>query len=335
MIKQLSNSKAGGVFLIVLAIMLNACAPAVAADAFYARPCTPPAREGNVYRQSIQPNLGSFYRSAFSPPPNVDPQENYINQQHGAISLLATQTKRWSDSIDIPLENKFIRITITYISPELAQTIILNHYLFRKIRNSVNNSFETEVTTKMEDIAKRDEHIFFVTLTASSYEQTLPYNSPVIVKLPVQSLVLTNSANIQVKPQHDDHNLEERIELTSGPAHGYISYPLAVTINENCEFLLNKTNNNHIVLSIPNIEVNGTRYETRPWTLNYVPLLNIAPNPDSGESQVQVDRNIDHFRPLDDPPLSINPENDGYWEQLARFIWHEVTLDPWQKSSIR
>lgn len=313
--------------MIVLAIMLNACAPDAAADAFYSQPCSPPTREGNVYRQSIQPDLGSYYRNAFSPPPNVDSQENYINQQYEAISLLATQTKRWSDSIDIPLENKFIRITITYISPKLAQTIILNHYLFRKIRNTVSNSFETEVTTKMEDIAKRDEHIFFVTLTASSYEQTLPYNSPVTVKLPIQSLIMTNSANLQVKPQHDDHNLEERIELTSGPAYGYISYPMAATINGNCEFILDKTYNNHIVLSIPNIEINDTPYETRPWTFNYIPLLNIAPNPNLGENKVQVERNINHFRPLDNPPLSINPENDEYWEQLARFIWYEVTLD--------
>ena len=103
---------------------------------------------------------------------------------------------------------------------------------------------------------------------------------------------------------------------------------MAVTINENCEILLNKTNNNHIVLSIPNIEVNNTRYETRPWTFNYVPLLNIAPKSNPDDSLLQVVKSIDHFRPLNDPPLSINPENDGYWEQLARFIWHEVSLDP-------
>ena len=308
--------------MIVLAIMLNACASGAAARAVYATACHPPTVEGNVYRRPLQPILRNYYQNAFSP------QSNLTNQQYEAIKLLASQTERWSDSIDISLESKFVRITITYLSPELIQTIIVNHYLFRRMGNFLNGSLENEVASKMERIANRNEHIFLATLTASTYEQDTSYTDPVIVQLPLQSLALTNSSNVQVIPQHDDHNLEERIDLTQGPAHGSFSYPMAVMVNEKCEFLMDETTNMHLVLSIPYLDINGTRYETCPWVLEYTPLLNIALDPNPMENRLQVSQTPDHFRPTDDPPVSITPVTPEYWETMARFIWHEVTQDP-------
>lgn len=322
MIKQLSNSKTGGVFLIVLAIMLNACASAAGARAVYATACHPPTVEGNVYRQPLQPILGNYYQNAFSL------QSNLTYQQYEAIKLLASQTERWSDSIDISLESKFVRITITYLSPELIQTIIVNHYLFRGIGNFSNGSLENEVASRMERIANRNEHIFLATLTASTYEQNTSYSDPVVIQLPLRSLALTNSSNVQVVPQHDDHNLEERIDLTQGPAHGSFSYPMAVMVNENCEFLLDDTTNMHLVLSIPFIDVNGTHYETRPWVLEYTSMLNIALDPNPIENRLPVDQSPEHFMPIKEPPTSITPVTPEYWETMARFIWHEVTQDP-------
>ena len=251
MVKQLSNSKMGGVFLILLAIMLNACASEAAARAVYAQSCHPPTVEGNVYKQVPQDALRNIYSRAFSNNPNN--VQNFDTIQYEAIQLLATQTKRSSDFVDISLGSKYVRLTITYLSPELIHTIILNHYLFRKNGNYLNSGFETGVASLMEKVANRNEHIFLATLTASTYKQDTSYTDPVIVQLPLRSLVLTNSSNVQVIPQHDDHNLEERIDLTQGPAHGSFSYPMAVMVNENCEFLMDDTTNMHLVLSIPYI----------------------------------------------------------------------------------
>jgi hypothetical protein len=46
------------------------------------------------------------------------------------------------------------------------------------------------------------------------------------------------------------------------------------------------------------------------------------------ENRLQVGQTPDHFRPTDDPPVSITPVTPEYWETMARFIWHEVTQDP-------
>lgn len=86
--------------------------------------------------------------------------------------------------------------------------------------------------------------------------------------------------------------------------------------------------NTHLLLSIPYIEINGTRHQTRPWMLDYASLLNIALDPNPGENRLQVDRTIEHFRPNKELPESITPVNPEYWEKLARFIWHEITQDP-------
>ena len=334
MFKELSDLKLGGKLLIIMGMLLSACAPEVAARPLYATPCHPLTDEENVYRQPPQSVLSAYYSNAFTNMDFNNPSDvqRYESVQYEALKLLITQTERWSNSIDIHLESKNIRITITYVSPELVQTIILNHYLFRRMGGFLDGRFDTEILSKMNNLASRNEHIFFVTLTASRYEEATSFNNPVIVQLPLQSLVVTNSENVKVVPQHDDHNLEERIDLTHGPAYGYISYPMAVTKvlidHETCEFLLNKATDTHLTLSMPYIEVNGTRYETGSWMLEYIPLLIIALNSNLSNNSLQVEKNPAHFVPDTEPPAWPASENGEYWEKLARFIWYETTLDP-------
>jgi len=263
---------------------------------------------------------------------NPNDVQRYETVQYEAIKLLATLTKRWSDSVDIVQGSKYIRVTITYLSPELIYTIILNHYLFRKIGNVFNSSFEGQIASTIEELANRNEHIFFITLSASVYEQGSSPREPVIVYLPVESLVMTNSSNIQVTPQHDDHNLEERIDLTSAPAYGYISYPIAVSKvsneTENCELFLNKNTNTHLTVSVPYVEINGTRHQIRSWMLEYTPLLQISLNSNLSNSVLQVEKKTENFKPDITLPLPTSTEEAEYWEKIARFIWYETTLDP-------
>jgi hypothetical protein len=327
MVEYLTKKKSG-IILIVFAIMASACAPDASARAMYAEPCQTSTNEGIVYRQEPQSIVVTLYQNAFINPTALSYEENLTNQKYDAIQLLSTQTERWSDSIDILLESKLVRLTITYLSPELIHSIILNHYLFRNIGNFANADFKAHLINQMDGIAKRNEHIFFFTLTASQYETYTSDSAPVIVELPFQSMVLTNSSGIQVTPQHKDHQLESRIDITHGPEHGYFSYPIAVQINDHCESLLDKSYNAHFTLNITYIGINGTNYDVSPWVLDYAPLLDLAQNPNIKENMLQIGRTPEHFRPNENPPFSIMPVDAEYWETLARFIWHETTLDP-------
>ena len=63
------------------------------------------------------------------------------------------------------LYRKNTRITITYISPEIAQLIVINHYLYKRITN-LTGRLEEQVKSQMAGIVNRNEHIFFVTIMA-------------------------------------------------------------------------------------------------------------------------------------------------------------------------
>ena len=98
--ERLKKLTLGRATLIVLGLLISACGstPEAGAHSLYATPCHPPTVEGNVYRQAVQPILSSYYQNAFS---NPNDHQFYQSMQHEAIKLLATQTERWSDSIDI------------------------------------------------------------------------------------------------------------------------------------------------------------------------------------------------------------------------------------------
>jgi hypothetical protein len=60
----------------------------------------------------------------------------------------------------------------------------------------------------------------------------------------------------------------------------------------------------------------------------YAPLLKIASNSYSSDNSLQVERDPRYFLPNKEPPVWMTSENAKYWENLARFIWYETTLDP-------
>ena len=126
MLKQLSNSKTGGVVLIVLAIMLNGCGDVAAAAPTHFPPCPPTE---NAYTNPIEPNYISLYENSIV---HSNDSALYDNDREAAFKELVNRVYDWSDTVDINTEGKNIRIAITYISPEIAQLIVINHYLYKR-----------------------------------------------------------------------------------------------------------------------------------------------------------------------------------------------------------
>ena len=62
--------------------------------------------------------------------------------------------------------------------------------------------------------------------------------------------------------------------------------------------------------------------------IDYVPPLALSLDSNPPEDRLQIERTQEHFCPDKVPPASITPMDAEYWEKLARFIWHEMTLDP-------
>lgn len=308
--------KAGFVLICIWGMFLAACGPVPAAAAAGNSPCTPGT---NVYRGDILAQvtvLGSV---------------DQTSARNEALRLLVDQVKRWSASVDIPVDNgNIIRITLTYLSPELMQIIILNHWLYRNSTSGVD--FGQVLRTKMNEVANREEHIFLMVVTYSAYD---PPNTPdtygVTLNIPIGELALVNSRNVHIRALDVDPPLRQEIIISRGHLSGYIAFPMGVGSNENCTQVLEYLQNTIINVSIGRVVIDGTDYAHQlAWSVKYHPLLDM----DNG----MISPLVRYPPPQNDVPINYPPPvpvrgvpaeqaDTVYWEDMALHVWGYVT-DP-------
>jgi hypothetical protein len=306
----------GIVLLCILGVFLAACGPTSAAASGSSQPCTPTTPGANVYRGEILTQVRelSLINSA-------DP----ISARNEALRLLVDRVKRWSASVDIPVDNgNIIRITLTYLSPELMQIIILNHRLYRNTTPGID--IEQTIRTKMNEVANREEHIFLMTVTYSAYDPpSTPEINRVTLNIPIEELTLVNSRNAHIHALDVDPPLRQDIIASREPLSGYIAFPIGVGSTENCMQVLEYLRNTIINVSVGRVIINGTDYAHQlAWSVKYHPLVDMdnglitprVPNP-----PFQSDVPINH------PPP--NPVTGNLSEQVEAVYWQEMTLHVW------
>jgi len=121
---NLTTYKVGSTLIYMLGILLVACAPLV--TNIDRCELTGPT---NVYNPDIPIAIESIYSIAPTPG-GADNSMVSSSPTLQAFEMLVSQVRRWSSSVDVPDDNqRVIRITITYLSPELLYTILLNTQL--------------------------------------------------------------------------------------------------------------------------------------------------------------------------------------------------------------
>ena len=244
---------------------------------------------------------------------------------------LSKQVKNWSSSSDISFgQNQIIRITVTFISPEIAQMAIYNQLLYNPIFGS---DFKTPMDKGMDSIAQRDEFEFLVTITASVNVATILGEDAVILDVPIKEMVLTNTADLIVQPKHDDHLLDEEIHLKNGKfIAGFIGYPIAVGNELQCTEVMEPIWNTSVTIRIPSYSIDGNLVQdSLTWNISYRTLIDFgappaAPIPNNVPNGIAID-----FSPSVNPPIPVNnisdaelPYWDYYWQTMARFVWWQV-----------
>jgi len=304
-------------WLCVWALVLVSCVPNTSQTVSNPSVCDPPS-DKNPYL--IDPNTPASQILAY--PVNSNSEKLYAS-----LEAIALKTRRWSDLVDIHLSaGDTLRITITFISPEVAQEAYLAEILYRNI--FVQN-FDTSSKTILGEIGNRNEFMFLVTIAATNYEDASNGNANV-VQIPIDQMVLTNSAGLSVKPNHRDDNLAENIYLSRGAQSGYVAYQMGVKNKDQCDLLLDPQWNNKIVISIPGLQVNNIDYGPRTWTIESNPLFDSNMPPAAPLFSIPPDFDKNRLSPLLVPPSphtnNLVPDAT-YWEDMARFIWREITLD--------
>lgn len=323
--------------ILVLAFAVSACGAPTTTTTIPTRlpTCVPPLStpEGNPYRAPILTTASVIYQYALTPEPvtNIPP---YKKGQYEALQTLTKLVEHWSAYNNIPLENgQVIRITLTYISPELIQAIILNQMLYLNMSEA---DFEARVKEKMDRVANREEMLFLMTITYSNYDPMAFGDNLMTINIPLAEMVLIDSADNVTRPYHDDHKLDQEIPISYGPIAGYVAYPISVARSNGCNLILDPQWNTSTTISIPRLTVAGENYNHQlTWSIDYQPLISISPFPGPPSfSDIPPSFSSDRLSPASLPPnparIPTAPENEywnNYWIDMARYIWGQVVHD--------
>jgi hypothetical protein len=116
---------------------------------------------------------------------------------------------------------------------------------------------------------------------------------------------------------------------------GYLAYPIAVQVNENCHQVMAPQWNTTMIISLSSVEINGENYDHQlSWTVKYHPLLNLdtssvisAPSIPAGFEMARLSYST--TPPI--PEVGRTPTDENYWniywEDMARYVWAYV-IDP-------
>ncbi len=310
-------------------LVLPACATdTVSASPQILPPCDDlPPIEINPYlsfqqlqRQSGAMKIYSDYKYNFN---------NFDDARRRAFTQLGESTKYLSDYVDVAIDNtRMVRITVTYISPALVEYIILNNVFSPDINLTGDDpeTFKSRVYTVLNKLAERKETLFLVIVTAPSYTGQAYGDQVLTVKIPLDRMALINGSNLVVYPIHDDHVLAEFIDITHEPVAGIIGYPIAVSKQEICTWVIDQYTN-VLTMDVPSISLGGTQIGQQFWNIPYRPLIemdtvNLYPVYDPSMDLGRIHFYTEPPKPYWGPGTADSTNWKNYWEEMGGYIWN-------------
>ncbi len=313
---------------IIICLCLTACAdlPGTPAPTPPPPTCTSPDTSSNPY-SSLLP---------FSTHVSTSYQQHKDNSleielaKQAALSELASETEHWSAYSDLVLnDNQIVRVTITFISRQLVEEIVLNDAIYN---NYSTDKFDDELKNKLDQLSSRNELFFMVILTAPTYNEKAYGDNLITVNIPFKQMQLINGSDLTVTPTHDDHILNEPILITRGPVSGIIAFPISVMQGKSCIWVMDNNWNTTITLDVPSATLNQNKFDVQSWSIFYRPL--VEPSKQNNVFMPTTAPNFDPTRasPLTMPPTPVwspgtgtqNPDLETYWEDMGRYIWNRV-----------
>lgn len=310
-------------FLLGICFLLNTACGAAPSNTPIPQPtCTAILPSSNPYlSHEISDGLRKIYKESPS---------NILGTKQNALSQLGKNTEHWSDRVDLVLnDSQMVRIVITYLDPVLIQYVMLNHVLAYSNAQEYPDAFDNEVHLVMNNLGERNEMLFIVTITTPFYVEQASNANVTMVKFPVEEMALISTADVRIYPAHEDHILDENIDITHGPVHGIVGYPIAIMNQTQCMLIMDQYTTT-LTLDVPSINLGGMSQGPQFWSIPYFPLVSedhVYPTP-------TVDFYFDFSREsqLATPPTpnwNSNAVDDAtnwdlYWQEMGRYIWNVV-----------
>lgn len=323
--------------IVFIAASLVGCMPPATPTSIAVTPCPPEAALDDTYAPPSNPLTNPIFQyAAPTPDANLAVEENQRRQdraileaRYAALELLKYEAARWTKSITVPLDAaNNVHILVTFLSRDLLMAALQNNIFAHSPRNI---DFYGVINGNLAQIAKRKELIFLVTVIVTN-----PNSGAHMLDLDIPRMSLRNSDDHIIPPEHDDHNLDQVINLSQGPAFGFLYYPLAIQVNGVCKQVLDRDSNTKINIETPALLVDSIANGPFIWTIPYSPLVEtgnsfytpaypVTPTiiPQSPITQVEIDASL--FSPLNLPPTDTTSE--FFWRDFARFVWGQITLE--------
>jgi len=261
-----------------------------------------------------------------------------------ALLRLGENTDHWSEYVDLARDDgQMIRVTITLIDPVLIQYIVLNHALSNAM-NAVpmtEEQFNNTVAFVMNRFGEREELLFLVTITSPSYISQAYGSQLLTAVIPFENIELISTSDMRVPHTHDDHNLSEAIPISNGPSFGYIGFPLAISHEGNCVFIMDNWNTT-LTLEVPSARLGDKEFGVQSWTLPYYRLVEQSTeHPETAFYRYEKHSTIpfENLSSRISPPSPVwNPNSvlDGigqdaywqtYWQDMGRYFWYLVMTE--------
>lgn len=326
--------------LLVSAIFVSGCSPFFTPDPSAA--CTAEMAAANIYRAEPlrEPNIIFEFAHPPTPVPLPTSTPDPVNTpfpvptitptsppsagqiqsaRYAAFRHLIKEAERWSDIQKIKFSDSTeAEIVITFISPELLQAVSLGDALNE--RNTVFD-FNSQARVALDSIAAREELLFLLTVTSPLNYTNLNNH---VIKFDTTTLKLKNAEGLELSPGHIESNLGEPINASSTAVFGYFGYPLVKLDNGKCKWVLDPKYNTNIVITLPEIFVDGVATGPYSWTIAYMPLIDLNVPPPPPDFNVPPNYDQSQISPLTVPPSGIRLTNR--WQDFARFVWYKITL---------
>lgn len=317
-------------WFLVASIMtgLAGCTPVASTPAPIAvTPCPPEAALDDTYAPPPNPLTNPIFQYA-APTPDLTlaVEENQRRQdraileaRYAALELLRYEAARWTKSVTVPLDAaNNVHIMVTFLSRDLLLAVLQNNIFAHTPKNvdvyAIMNGY-------LSQIEKRNELLFLVTVIVNN-----PSSGAHILDLDIRQMSLRNSDDRTIPPLHDDHNLDQSINLSQGPAFGFLYYPLAIQVDGVCKQVLDRDSNTKINIETQSLLVDNISQGPFIWTIPYSPLVetgNSFYTPVYPTTQPDIDASV--FTPLNLPPTDMNSE--FFWRDFGRYVWGQVTLE--------
>jgi len=319
---------------LALVALLAACAPATPAATepqgpADLSPCND-SEDPNVYQPLGSDTIASFIyqRALLEPDGDLYNLGQLPGVQLDAYLRFVESVQQWTTFVDIPVGvegvngQEFVRLTFTFLSPELIEMVLLNHYLGEAPVSG--DVLIQRMNEKMSYFENRGEIVFLLTFTSSYKNFSITDPNAIRINANIDEIKLFDTNGKLIPLRHYDPHLGQACCVSRVHLSGYIGYPMFVHRNKKCTATLNRKFATTMTLQVGKFVINDHENPPMILTLRYRSLLEVEDSHKLDSRPILDGSSLIKPEMKTTPPLPVNRGNGAdflYWQNMASYIW--------------